>query len=160
MFRYIVALILVAILVVSMNKSIDARMVHPIVTPEAISPSPASNDGRRLIGTTGHDELVALCQQVAHVGTNLICFVVQTNCNTVRRRGWIFFLKTYRCACMHTQCMTCVDALQDIMHHDDDATRGDDTRAVIGRIPADYSGEGGDDGDEARPGNKVERCPG
>lgn len=90
MFPYIIALILVAILVVSMNKSVDARMVHPIVTHEAISPSPASNDGRRLIGTTGHDELVALCQQVAHVGTNLICFVVQTNCSTVRRRGWIF----------------------------------------------------------------------
>jgi hypothetical protein len=69
MFRYLAALILVAALAASTNKSVDARVVHPIVGPdlEAAGPSPADDDdGRRLIGTTGHDELVALCQQVAH----------------------------------------------------------------------------------------------
>ena len=69
MFRYLAALILVAALAASTNKFVDARVVHPIVSPdlEATGPSPADDDdGRRLIGTTGHDELVALCQQVAH----------------------------------------------------------------------------------------------
>jgi hypothetical protein len=73
MFRYLAALILVAALAASTNKSVDARVVHPVVGPvvgpdlEAAGPSPADDDdGRRLIGTTGHDELVALCQQVAH----------------------------------------------------------------------------------------------
>lgn len=62
MFRYLAALILAAALAAA---SVDARVVHPIVVnPEAAAPSPYSDDGRRLIGTTGHDELVALCQQV------------------------------------------------------------------------------------------------
>jgi len=76
MFRYLAPLILVAALAASTtNKSVDARVVHPIVGPdtqadlEAAGPSPADDgdDGRRLIGTAGggHDELVALCQQVA-----------------------------------------------------------------------------------------------
>ncbi|CAD6237205.1 unnamed protein product [Miscanthus lutarioriparius] len=67
MFRYLTALILVAALAASMNKFVDARVVHPIVSPdlEATGPSPADDDdGHRLIGTTGHDELVALCQQM------------------------------------------------------------------------------------------------
>lgn len=71
MFRYLAALILVAALAASStNKSsVDARVVHPTVTPD---PEAAAADGRRLIGIAGHAELVALCQQVAHAGTNLI----------------------------------------------------------------------------------------
>lgn len=68
--RFLAALILAAALAASTNKSVDARVVHPIVTPDPVAmaaagPSPAAADGRRLmIIIPGHDELVALCQQV------------------------------------------------------------------------------------------------
>ena len=65
MFRYLAALILVAALAAFTNKSVDARVVHPIVGPnlEATGSSPADdNVGRRLISTTGHDELIVLCK--------------------------------------------------------------------------------------------------
>jgi len=64
-FRHIIAaLILVAASAASLN-SVGARVVHPIVfnDPTAAAPAPAY-DGRRLFATAGHDELMALCQQV------------------------------------------------------------------------------------------------
>ncbi|PUZ55173.1 hypothetical protein GQ55_5G190700 [Panicum hallii var. hallii] len=61
-FRHIIAaLILVAASAVSLN-SAGARVVHPIVfNPTAAAPA---SDGRRLFATAGHDELMALCQQM------------------------------------------------------------------------------------------------
>jgi hypothetical protein len=76
MFRYLAALILVVALATCTNKSVDARVVHPIVTLEADGSSPTSGDGRRLISSTNQDELGALCQQVAHAGTYLVCNVL------------------------------------------------------------------------------------
>ncbi|RLM48521.1 hypothetical protein C2845_PMPSC055900 [Panicum miliaceum] len=63
-FRHIIAaLILVVASAASLN-SAGARVVHPIVfNPTAAAPAPAS-DGRRLFATAGHDELMALCQQM------------------------------------------------------------------------------------------------
>jgi len=63
-FRHIIAaLILVAASAASLN-SVGARVVHPIVfSPSAAAAAPAS-DGRRLFAAAGHDQLMALCQQV------------------------------------------------------------------------------------------------
>ena len=70
-FRHIIAaLILVAASAASLN-SVGARVVHPIVfSPSAAAAAPAS-DGRRLFAAAGHDQLMALCQQVARARTKL-----------------------------------------------------------------------------------------
>lgn len=139
-FRHLAALILVAALAASLD-SVGARVVHPIVCPPtaAAAPAPApASDGRRLFATAGRDELIALCQQVAHayssVGATLLDY------------------------CLHIlHAHVNLDALQDAVHHDGDAARRVDAGAAAGHFPADHGSEGGEGGDEAGRGVEVGR---